>query len=126
MSTAETSSALLRRAADRLDELAAAAPAGPWRDVQNGWCIRSEPTAERSTWATVTDAPYPGASPWITTLSPLVAPHLSSWLRAEATLLDGPIQQDVNAGHVRIESPPVALPVSPALALARTILGEES
>lgn len=80
---------LLRRAAERLEELAANTSAGPWQligdwGIPNGW------TAVWSAGVGQYVAENPGSTvsrpdvQWIATLGPQIAAPLAAWLRAEA------------------------------------------
>lgn len=106
MTANETPAALLRRAADRLDETAAETSPEPWATPR----VRAV------------------LVPWVALMSVEIAAPLAAWLRAEAQRVGGPIYDDVAAGHVRIEhhswGTVASTPYAPALALARSILGE--
>ncbi|SEO38000.1 hypothetical protein [Trujillonella endophytica] len=82
--TAEDPADLLRRAADRLEALAARTTAGDWR---SGGLLASRPevVAVRPDGSTehVAEA-RAGSGAWITALSPEVAPPLAAALRAAA------------------------------------------
>jgi hypothetical protein len=120
MSAAET----LRQAADLIEQIAANTPAGPWRDVQDGWCIRSEPSPDRTSWRTVCDGPNPFARRWITTMGPQVAGPLAAWLRAEAESDDNPMCVVVEGATPPLVARVPAMATPYALAMARAILGE--
>src|SRR5690349_14424794 len=81
MSTDPTPWEVIRAAADRLERVARWADKGPWVDVQDGWCIRAEPSDDKATWRTVASDVGRANSDWITTLSPTVAEPLVAWLR---------------------------------------------
>ena len=75
--------ALLRTAADRLEQLAGRTTPGDWR---TGGLLASRPEViAHSDGATehVAEA-RAGTAAWITALSPAVAPSLAAWLRAAA------------------------------------------
>lgn len=78
-------SEVLLAAADRVRDLAAAATDGPWLDVQDGWCIRSEPSKDRATWQTVCEGYSPENGRWIAALSPAIGEPLETWLRQAAS-----------------------------------------
>lgn len=101
MTTPESPAALLRRAADRLDETAAATSPEPWRGH-------------------IRDA----LVPWVALMSIEVAPHLSSWLRLAASDAERTADMwphlDDDETRERMEGEWFATPLN----LARTLLGE--
>ena len=74
---------LLRMAADRLERLAGRTTAGDWR---TGGLLASRPEviAHRVDGTEHVAEARAGTAPWITALSPAVAPSLAAWLRAAA------------------------------------------
>ena len=139
MTANETPAALLRRAADRLDALAEAASGTRWWTVLDDG--RGLVYADTPRWPGETGMGHLAVAyesnrgdiseedaTWMGVLGPQIAAPLSAWLRAEAQRVGGPISDNVAAGRVRIEhhswGPVASTPHAPALALARSILGE--
>jgi len=75
--------ALLRTAADRLEQLADRTTAGDWRA---GGLLASRPEviAHRDDGTEHVAEARAGTAAWITAFSPAVAPSLAIWLRAAA------------------------------------------
>ena len=106
----------LRRAADRLDQLAAEATPGPWRAVENypdAWivCSGQVDVAREAGGGDI----EPGDAQWIATLGPQVAAKLAAWLRWEAARLDA-----IERKHPALPRVPENAPTK----LARVLLGE--
>jgi hypothetical protein len=129
VTTPESPSSLLERAADLIENLACGATAGPWR---------SSPHPSHRDESNVLDSK--GSSPfvsaccggncygyverpedaaWIATLDPSVAPSLVAWLRRAASYFapSGPLTDE------EADTDPYA---GPAMQFARTVLGEET
>jgi hypothetical protein len=75
--------ALLRTAADRLDQLAARTTSGDWRP-SGLLATRPEVIAHRDDGSEHVAEARAGTAAWITALSPAVARPLAAWLRAAA------------------------------------------
>ena len=117
---------LLRRAADRIEQLAAEAKPGPWiRDTgidhQGGEVLLVSSANVTDQFPVVAEMGGTAVidqrnAAWIATLGPQVAAPLAAWLREEAHL--GPLYQ-IDGQNRDPDFP------SPAVQLARAILGEE-
>ncbi len=142
MTAPESSADLLRRAADRLDQLATAATGERWEasakypeawTVEARWPplpppprrgVRNPPERHHTVVEESGDGDVPEHDArYIAAMGPQVAAPLAAWLRTEADKADGPIARDIAAGRVRIDMP--AAQPSPALVFARALLGEE-
>ena len=75
--------ALLRTAADRLDQLAARTTRGDWR-TGGLLATRPEVIAHRDGATEHVAEARAGSAAWIAALSPAVGPPLAGWLRAAA------------------------------------------
>jgi uncharacterized protein YfdQ (DUF2303 family) len=104
------SAELLRRAATKLEELAADTTRGPW-DVEHDY---SGVVADSDYGGTVSIGGFdrPGDNEWAATMGPQIAAPLAAWLRAEATRFE-------NEGWDGAE------PDWAPLVFARALLGEE-
>lgn len=115
------SAAILRRAADRLDELAGAVPSPPWFVVEAGkgstgeFVVDSEPQLIAGNIGIFGGTSEPVAA-YIAAMHPGVGQGFAAWLRAEAGYLEACDDVGVPPGVGRDE----------ALAVARQILGEQS
>lgn len=131
---AESTAVLLRRAAAHLDELAKGTTPGPWT-----WhtfhavdeLVHEPPTPSPvHPWNVLKvsheDWPANAADKaWMATMSPVVAAPLAEWLRAEAHLADlCDARPDPIAEQLGIDQAALAPFDSPAVALARALLGE--
>lgn len=131
--SAESPAVLLRRAADHLDELAKGATTkhGAWLADHtlpgDEACVMVVTNAEKG-WAQILFAADWGTDAdarWIAALSPVVAAPLAAWLRAEAHLADlCDARPDPIAEQLGIDQAALAPFDSPAVALARALLGE--
>lgn len=137
-----TSSAaeILRAAADRIDTLAVAAMPSPWECLADGDRILSNPDNSDYEFEYVIDEPmsHAGNAHWLTTLSPAVAPALSSWLRGEAEeIVEEQRDQteyctDCQGTGQMYDGDPIPFPCTscrievdrPALDFARLVLGD--
>lgn len=128
MTALDSPSALLRRAATRVEELAAAATPGPWVSVESyfeEWLVDSPSSniANESSCGGIEK----GDAEWMALAGPQVAAPLAAWLRAEADLAEvvdrrpGPIADMTGMGSTSL-----APFDSPALTLARVLLHEEA
>lgn len=123
----ESPAEVLRAAARKLDDLAAAATPGPWAQAsaeEMGHGYNPSVLGKNGQWVAEAgpergiDAPDGNGtadSAWMAALNPAVAPALSAWLRAEADVVA------VAIGH--------GIPQrddTPALAFARALLGEDT
>lgn len=84
----ESPSALLERAAARLEELAAAVEVGPWcqHDFAGEPILLSKPNAtDKTTWRTVIgDGVAPAVIAWIEAMQPETVKPLAAWMRNTA------------------------------------------
>lgn len=116
MSGPESPSALLERAAAKIEDLAHNAPAWPWRMSGDGDLLGYGPTPiVYSGYGDVEVQWADGVFEWVCPMSPAVAAPLVEWLRAEA-------ERATKAGERSW------LAVQPrtarAVAFARVVLGE--
>jgi hypothetical protein len=124
MTSPESPSALLERAAKRVEELACAATAGPW-EARDRWV---EPNVAALTGASMAygEVEYefltPGNAAWIATLNPSVATPLVAWLRDSAASCQEHDEDIVANGRPGDYCPNE----NQALDFARIILGESS
>lgn len=93
MTAPESPASLLRRAAARIDQLAAETSGDSWNAVENypdAWVVRAHyaqkppGSAEYLAAESSHGDMKPADVRWMVALGPQVAPHLSSWLRFEA------------------------------------------
>lgn len=113
----ETTPALLRRAADRLDDLAGAATPGPWKRGgigDFGWSVHMGPTAVETEDSQQGNAD----AAYIAAADPGVGATLVLWLRTEAASTAG----DEDHGACLAETCTTVA----AMVAARKILGEAS
>ncbi|MFJ5984364.1 hypothetical protein [Lentzea sp. NPDC092896] len=118
----ESPSALLERAAARLDELANAAPQGPWKVAHDGDVHGYGPVPIiYSEHGDVEVQHAPGVHDWLRVMNPVIAEPLAKWLRNSARYLHferGAVSSPEN-GRAFFEGK-----YGGALEFARRILGE--
>jgi hypothetical protein len=115
---AESPSALLERAAARLEELAAAVEGGPWcqHDFAGEPILLSKPSAtDKTTWRTVIgEGVHPAVIAWVEAMQPDAAALLAAMLRSDAKRISwAKTCAEVDKGYKGLE-------------LARRVLGEHT
>lgn len=120
----DSPSVLLERAAARLDELADAAPQGPWKVAHDGDVHGYGPVPIiYSEYGDVEVQHAPGVQDWLRVMNPVIAEPLAKWLRDTARYLHferGAVSGPKN-GRDFFEGK-----YGGALEFARRVLGEEA
>ena len=126
----ESPSALLERAAARLEELARAVEDGPWRqrDFAGEPILLSKPSGtDKTTWRTVIrDGVKPAVIEWVETMQPSVAAPLVELLRDVARSMRTHRRTGPDGATYWLETDPVSPNQRSAVALARAVLGEHT
>jgi len=125
---AESPSALLERAAAKIEDLAHNAPTWPWRMGGDGDLLGDGPTPiVYSEYGDVEVQWADGVFEWVCPMSPAIAAPLVEWLRDAASSMRKHRRFSPDGSRTyHLETGPISPSQRSALAFARVVLGEHT